>query len=183
MKILDSGDEAYFLEKRFCHLPILNNQIYLNNFKPYKYHNFVRQKSIGCVVGLVVVSILTGKSTEEIIAFFRQYLSAKQLSDDAADWRDDLKNGIQTGPNSMLLLTLKNTDKIFVDLDTDLPQLEKIFWEDIAPKICRQILNKTTEARKILASMDSLENTDLFEKLLEPIEHGAKRVLCSHKIH
>ena len=177
MEIFDRADESYFLEKKFCHLALINNQISLKNFEPYNDHDFVRQKSMGCSVNIIIALLLINIPPRNTLDFFRKFLSARQLSDDAADWFDDLKSGIQTEPTCMILSTWKKSGKLFVDLDIDKPKLEVMFWQTIAPQITKQILNITNSARKSLAKMknsDQIKNLGILEEFLHKIEQGAK---------
>ena len=176
-KILDCGDSAYYLEKKFCHFAVINNQINLKEFSPYKKLETVRQKSIGCSAAVIIVSMLSAGNSTEILKFFKYFLSAKQLSDDACDWFEDLKNGLETAASSAVLFEWKNSGHYFLDLEIDYLKIYRIFWEKVAPKISKQILSDINKSRKIIARTKLSKNIEIFERLLKPIEHGASQAM------
>ncbi len=176
-KILDYGDSAYYLEKKFCHFAVISNQIDLKRFSPYKKIETVRQKSIGCSTSAIIASMIADDDSIGILKFFKYFLSAKQLSDDACDWFKDLKNGLETMASSAVLSEWKKSEHHFLDLETDHQEINRIFWKKVVPKISRQILFEINKSREIIRMTKLVENTEIFERLLRPIEHGAKQAM------
>lgn len=114
--------------------------------------------SLGCVA--VLMSLGFGADSPELknlLAFFRHFLIARQLNDDAHDWEADLRRGHVNSVGAMLL------SKKPVDL-------QKVFWEAVVDDVCELILLHCARARDALADMKVIEQPALFLKLVEKQE-------------
>jgi len=107
-----------------------------------------------------------------LLNFFKYALSAKQLSDDAKDWLDDLKNG---QINSVNILILKEAQKKKIELNLNKPQkLYLLFLGQAAlpsgQKISELCAKARTEIKKI-----TLSNDKLTQKIIKPLESAANK--------
>jgi hypothetical protein len=89
------------------------------------------QKSLGHAFPSLVLILLSKKeiaspSFTALILFWKNYLIAKQLSDDAHDWKQDYKKGIS---NSTLFF-IKKSKYFKKDKEKDIKHLEEIFWNE-----------------------------------------------------
>ncbi len=110
-----------------------------------------------------------------IINFFRYALTAKQLSDDAKDWLEDLKNGVITVVNTPILRELKQKNLV-LDLKNDLEAI-LIEFSRIAPKIAQNIIDLCLLARKEITKINSNKNCCILREIIEPLEKTAKKSL------
>ncbi len=149
------------------------------------YGNFARlaDRSLGHALGPFALLCLLGfsKNSSEFRSartFFKHYLIARQLNDDAHDWEEDVKQGHINAVGAELLRRLgKNAlpDKFS---KRDLRLMQKIFWNEAIPAIAGKILSSGTSARNSLKKMKTLRDTALFEKLLAPLERSANEALA-----
>lgn len=182
-KIMDGIEKSNNWEIANCRLkkkgegPFAINK--LPNFSDY---SILADRSFGHALGpLAILHKLNFKpnSCEVIYAkkYFKHYLIARQLMDDAHDWKDDLNKG---QINSSSALIFKKRAKKTVD-QSDLRKLEEIFWHNISPKIFNEILFNLKIAKDSLDKIDALEDMSTLKVLLEKIEKAANEGISERK--
>ncbi len=138
------------------------------------------RKSLALALGPIALLVHQGCKVDDIkikviINFFRYALAAKQLSDDAKDWLEDLRSGVITAVNNLVLQELKPEHGV-LDLHDN---LETIFisFSKIAPKIAKNIIDLCLEARETIAEIDPNRDYRILKELIEPLEKAAKKSL------
>ncbi|MBI2013824.1 MAG: hypothetical protein HYS87_03295 [Candidatus Colwellbacteria bacterium] len=144
-----------------------------------KFGNYLQlaEKSFGHALGPIGILFALGyreKSPEvqNTIRFFKNYIIARQLNDDAHDWEDDLKRGYINAVGARLLRLSKSTEP---------KNLRKLFWEKTVPGVCEEIKRHTYAARYNLKKNKILKYPAIFEKLLRAIEASADKALKERK--
>lgn len=181
--LMDNLDAANAWETEHCRARVENNIFYIPHTLPkYEdYENKFRPAS-GHILGSVALLVkqgfaLDGSEVAYLVDYFRHYLVAMQLNDDAHDWEEDLARGHLSTVVVMLLSDLKKSGwhKSSIDLSADLPELRKIFWFNIIPRYVEDVLLHTTRSREALQKLRGvLENLESLERVIIRNENVAK---------
>jgi hypothetical protein len=133
------------------------------------------QKSLGHLLGPMAIMWALGYTNESqefqsIEEFFKHYLIARQLNDDAHDWESDSARGIIT-PVVAELIRDKTSDT------PALAELQAIFWEKTIISLSEKILEHVVLARAALSKAPVEMDVSFLEELLLPIERSAQLTL------
>lgn len=179
----DKLDAANAWETEFCRLKVQNGKVYIPDSLP-KYDDYEKkfQPASGHIFGPVAELITMGYSLESpeiqnFISYFKNYLIAMQLNDDAHDWEEDLRRGHISTVVDLLLRDLKASgwDKPSIDLETDLPELQKLFWFTTMPKYIKLVIAHTNKARSALLGMKVFEDTKPLMQFVDRNENIARK--------
>ena len=190
-KTMDRLDAANTWEVNNCRINIKNNQLKIPNILP-DYADYVKisERSLGHMLGPIAILFLLGyteKSSEvkNLASFFRHYLTARQLNDDAHDWEQDIKKG---HINIVGAAVLKKWKEIIpsaqhqkADVFKIMPDLQKIFWQEVMPGICQNVLKQADLAEKSLLQISLISNPSIITKFLVPVRHSAQKALTEQK--
>ena len=112
-----------------------------------------------------------------IISYFKHYLVAMQLNDDAHDWGEDLQRGHLSTVVTLLLSDLKKSgwEKPTIDLSADLPEIRKTFWFVTMPQYVKTVLSQTETSRKALHAISIIENPAPLENIITTTENIARQ--------
>lgn len=185
-KIMSGIDSANSWELEYCRGKINGNTLTPPDPLPdYKNYSKLAERSLGHALGPVAILLTLGykqnsKEIKNVLAFFRHYIIARQLNDDAHDWEEDLKKGHISAANTLLLKKLGKTGKK-IDLKKDLPDLQSIYWSSVILDICDEILKQIKKAKEVLDSISIIENKSILEKMLEPIESSARTAIAQQQ--
>ena len=111
-------------------------------------HRTLADRSIGHAMGPLAMLLFagydpSGKEYKNTESFFRHYLIARQLHDDAHDWEQDLLRG---RVNSIGVIVLGSFKEKYSD--AALPQLKKIFWKEVIDGVVHMISFHIAAARR-----------------------------------
>ena len=189
--IMDRIDSANFWETNNCRAKTSGSRLTIPDRLP-DYGNMKRlaDRSIGFALGQAAILYLHSgniESTEikRLVAFFENYIIARQLNDDAHDWEEDIKGG-RLSPAVTLVLKkyaqqAKNKSVKEIDLNKEIGKLQKIFWHEVIQEICGKTLFHVRKARKHLRDITAMENKAAFESMLASVENSAKEALAEQK--
>lgn len=126
-------------------------------------------KSIGHALGPIAVLYSLGYKRNDIevkktISMFRSYIIARQLNDDAHDWKDDLNMGHINVVGAMVLERASDN-------------LEKVFWDKIVINVSQQILRHAGKTITEAQENPAIHNHMFFRNLVEPLRQSAKKTL------
>lgn len=145
------------------------------------YENKYRPAS-GHILSSVAILTQFGKElkTEDwgnIVSYFKHYLIAMQLNDDAHDWEEDLQRGHLSTVVTLLLNDLKKSGwkKQTIDLSADLPEIRKIFWFTTMPQYIKIALSETATSRKALRAISIIEEPAPLERIVSITEDVARQ--------
>ena len=173
------GSNAWEIEN--CRAKIDGNIFYIPTTLPDfgDYENKYRPAS-GHILSSVAILTQFGKElkTEDwgnIVSYFKHYLIAMQLNDDAHDWEEDLRRGHLSTVVTLLLSDLKKSGwkKETIDLSTDLPEIKKIFWFVTMPQYIKIALSETATSRKALRAISIIEEPAPLERIVSITEDVA----------
>jgi hypothetical protein len=112
---------------------------------------------------------------KHILTFFRHYLIARQLNDDAHDWEADLKLG---QVNAVGCLVLKKARvRRALSLTQIAPQLQPVFWNTVIVEVCHLIFHHLGQAKQALHASKLITQPAILENLLTKYEVAAHEAL------
>lgn len=181
-KVMDILENANTWEVSFCRVKISNGMILLKDFKIPDYSNLdkLAERSLGHSLTPVAVLYQLGfnansQEVKSLLEFFKHYLIARQLNDDAHDWEKDLKMGHVNSVGALLLT--KGGIRKDCKFSQLLPKLQELFWYEVIKEVCGKILKHTQIAREYFRGCCEVFDTSLSEKLLGKYEQAAKLAL------
>ena len=188
-QMLDKIESTNFWEINNCRLKVENGQIKFAKSELPDYGNYDNLffRSCGHALGPITILISMGfkqDSTEvtNLTSFFRDYIIAKQLTDDAHDFFEDLSAGNLTVPVVEVLKRLAEQDThISLSLESDKQAIQKIYWYKVINIICRDILKHIALARASLKKLSLIKEAGYFNKMLELVENSAEKALKEQK--
>lgn len=186
---LNEMDNVNTWEVKKCRLSISGDILKIPKILPdFGDFSCLEKRSMGHALGpIAILSLLNfNKKSQEFFAtqsFFRNFIIAKQLNDDIHDWEEDLKRGQINSIGAIILKKLKKkqSNKVTINLKSEIIKLQKIFWYEVSDDVCKKILYHVELARKDIGSVEIFEDFLLFEKLLSTHEQSAKAAINERK--
>ncbi|MBI2039653.1 hypothetical protein HYT18_01115 [Candidatus Microgenomates bacterium] len=181
-KVMDKLENANTWEVSHCRVKISGGKINLKDFKIPDYGNLekLEERSLGHSLTPIATLFALGfsaksKEVKSLFEFFKHYLIARQLNDDAHDWEKDLRMGHINAVGALLLK--EYPIRTAVSVSSIIPKLQQIFWYKIIVKVSHRILKNTKLAKKSLKQCSVVSDYTLADRLLGKIEAGAKLAL------
>lgn len=180
--LMDKLDSANHWETLHCRTKVENNNFYLPKHLP-NYQDYTKKFEpasghlLGCLILMMNLGFkLNQAEINNLISYFKNYLIAMQLNDDAHDLQEDLKRGHLS---TVVVLFLKDWQKKYpkqkiINLERDLKKIQQLFWFKTVKKSCRLTLAYTTKAKQALATMSYLENPEYLAKFINISEKVAE---------
>ncbi len=181
--LMDKLDGSNAWEIENCRAKIEKNVFHIPASLPDfgDYENKYRPAS-GHILSSVAILTQFGKELKtddwgNIVSYFKHYLIAMQLNDDAHDWEEDLQRGHLSTVVTLLLGDIKKNGwkKQTIDLIADIPEIRKIFWFTTMPQYVKIVLAQTDASRKALRSISVIEESDLLEGIITTAENVARQ--------
>ena len=141
----------------------------------YGDYSQLAMKSFGHSLGPIAILFSLGhyensEGVKNIMQFFKHYIIARQLDDDAHDWEDDLQKGHINAVTAQIFKEPKA-------VGSSPEELQRIFWEKTIVRVCGKILSHVEIAKKTIKKSPIIKDSAIFERLLTPIENSAKKAL------
>jgi len=164
--LMDNLDSANAWETEYCRTKVEGSIFYIPE-TPLDYGDYEKKyrPASGHILGTVAEFVMQGYALETpamdgLVQYFRNYLIAMQLNDDAHDWEEDMARGHLSTVVVLLLGDLKDAgwNKPTIDLVDDLPELKKVFWFTTLPKYVKAVRLHAAKARHALESLDMLSD-------------------------
>lgn len=181
-RTMNSIDDANAWEQKYCRIDI--NRPLPGNLPSFGDYGTLADRSIGHAMGPLAELIYAGYAPDSMEyrnteAFFRHYLIARQLHDDAHDWADDLMRGNINSVSVIILGRFKEKypKEIAASAGAILYRLRKIFWEETIDGVAELILLYLAKARRAREDSGILTDTDFMEITLRDLESGACRAV------
>ena len=180
-KVVDTIDAANTWEVTHCHAKIKNEKLKVKNLTIPDYGDLspLAHRSLGHALGPAAILFSLGykESSPEVknlMRFFKHFLIARQLNDEAHDWEEDLKMGRINAVGAMVLKKFKvKSSKLKVSSQV----LQEIFWYEVAVDACQTVLKHAQLAREALGKIPIVTDPSLLERLLIPIDYSAQKAL------
>lgn len=183
--LMDKVDSANAWEIANCREKVLDGKIIIKRIPDFE--NFIKlsDRSIAHALAAAAVFFLLGFNQESpeiknLIEYFTQYLSARQLNDDAHDWEDDLKKG-QINSAVAEIFKQIGIGKIIDLNDEGIKKLQLENWTEMVVKISKEVLNKIKMAKDAINQIGIIKDKTIFFKMLEPTEKAALRAIKEKK--
>lgn len=144
----------------------------------YGNYEELANKSLGHALpaAAILFSLGYGRDSKELknlMGFFKYYIIARQLNDDAHDWEDDLERGHINAVSAKIFKKLKTGEPI--------ARLQEEFWNKTIPQTAREISAAAKLARSHLEKIPIMENSDIFGRFISAIEASAEKALIERK--
>jgi hypothetical protein len=141
----------------------------------YGDYSKLAERSLGHALSPIALLFALGYKEHSVevqgmMQFFRNYLIARQLDDDAHDWEDDLRRGQINAAGAQVLRIAKGNTR------TE-EELKKIFWEKAVVGVCKDMIRHVKLARRDLVRSPLSIDTRFFEGLLQKIERSGEKAL------
>lgn len=185
-KLMDALDGANTWETVHCRTKVYGSKFIVPKYLPdYEEYENKFLPSSGHILGPIAMLVKLGydinsPEIKNLIAYFRNYLIAMQINDDAHDWEEDMRRGHISTVVAMLLQDLDwSEDEI--DLDADFLELKKTFWFKTINKAAKTAISYTERSRRALAALSILENPAPLERFITINENVARKALEQQK--
>jgi hypothetical protein len=187
---LDQIDGANAWEVTHCRGYFKRGRLYINELPDYGRLDQLADRSLGHTIAGIGVLYAAGQDVvahyeSSLLDFFRHYLIARQLNDDAHDWEEDLLRGhINSTATLILKQWLKTKGHSLakgVDLKRSADTLRLIMWEDVIEEVCGLIDDHIQLARRALNQPNSTLDMSRLLQLLEPLERATQETRTARK--
>ncbi len=183
-QVMDKLDGANVWEVESCRVNLTSGSFQIHDRLP-KYNNLdnLSNRSLGHAMGPVAVLLRLGYGEDSVevkgvMDFFRNYLAARQLNDDAHDWWEDLQKGML---NSTSVLVLEKFGGREVNFERDGDRLKQIFWYEVIPGIAQRVFGHLDKATEIITGLEIIEKPDKLLEMLRPLRIAAQKALDQSK--
>jgi hypothetical protein len=180
--LMDKLDGANTWETVYCRTPVRGTRFVLPECLP-DYGDYENKflPSAGHILGPVALLCRSGYGVDSpevrnLIDYFRHYLIAMQINDDAHDWEEDMRRGHLSTVVVMLLQDLAWPAKE-IDLEADLPRLKEVFWFRTITRAAETALAHAQKSRQALQALDPLEDPAPLERFIAGVEEVAGAAL------
>lgn len=151
----------------------------------YGDHAKLAEKSLGHILGPLAILFYLGfdeysAEVENTISYFKYYLIARQMNDDAHDWEQDLKKGHLNSSGSEVVrqwLAIRPETAEDQSLEQILPDLQKIFWYETVVEVSNGIVRRTEMAAGLLAQSKVIRHPEQLRKIISSPAASAKEAL------
>lgn len=191
--VMDNLDSANAWEIAHCRAAVGDNRFYIPEEIP-SYGDFgkLAERSLAHALGPIYLLHLvrhpgSQADVDNLYDFFKHYLIARQLDDDAHDWEDDLGRGHINSVVSLILssATAEKTAKSgrfadMIDIKDDILNLRTEYWFKMIPDVSRLIQENIQKAKGSLKLLEFIEKPESLERILGDIENSAKKAIGEH---
>lgn len=183
--LMDKLDSANNWETTSCRARVEGNTFYIPETLPeYGSYEQKYEPASGHILGSVALFLKLGFTIESaevtnLIGYFRHYLIAMQLNDDAHDWEEDLERGTLSTVVVMILEEIKKKfpDKTILDLEKDKELITDIYWFTVIQRACTEAIHHTTKSREALAQISLITNSTPLAKYIDKPDRIAQQAL------
>jgi hypothetical protein len=163
-------DAANTWEMMHCRFEVSNQEIALGKLPAYGTLQKLYQRSLGHslpALGVLAAAGIspTSNSARSLQKAFQHYIIAKQLNDDAHDWKEDLAAGRITFVLAESLRALKIKPGVYA-MPALLAKVEPQFWRHTMPAVCERITWHIQQGRQELAASATLQAENVLSDAL-----------------
>lgn len=191
--VMDRLDSANAWEVTHCRAVVCDNVFQIPaNIPDYKDFDRLAERSLAHALGpIYLLHVLNQPSlstdVDNLYHFFKHYLIARQLNDDAHDWGEDMQRGHINGVVSELLreISSEEAQKAYeftntIDVEKDMPVLQKDFWFKMIPRVTGMVLENVDKSKAYLRAVTLVQKAEAVEKILFTTEKSAAKVISDH---
>jgi hypothetical protein len=188
-EIMDRLDSANTWETVHCRTKKQGNKIVVpEKFPNFKDYTIKYEPASAHILGPIVILKMIGfnensSQARNTIKYFKNYLITKQFNDDLHDWEEDLERGhlSTTTAEILKIFAKKYPHQKMIDLKKDKEKLQKIYWFEVLPKLCKISLKYSKSSRQALNKLDIFEEKSYLEQFIDLPEKHIKDALKEQK--
>ena len=173
--LMDKVDAANTWETLTCRIRVVGDDVHLPNELPaYKDFGVKFYPAAGHIFGPLALLVQEGYAVDSLeaqslINYFTHYLVAMQLNDDAHDWKEDLGRGHISTAVAILLLEWERRypDRRTLNLESDMAELEQIFWFSVLDRVCDFVFERCRQATEALEALNFLKDPAPLKRFIE----------------
>ena len=162
--LMDALDAANAWEMQHCRMRRNGSAAILPDTLPaYGDFSIKFYPAAGHVFGPVAMLVMAGYDTKSaevahLINYFKHYLVAMQLNDDAHDWKEDMARGHISTAVSLLLerWQQRHGKKQTIDSVRDKQELELLFWFEVLVPLSQAVYTHSAQSKEALSSLRSV---------------------------
>ena len=188
-ELMDKLDEANTWETLYCRTKVIGSKFIIPERLPnYEDYEYKFRPASGQILGPLLMLLKIGykldsPETKNLIEYFKNYLIAMQINDDAHDWVEDMERGHLS---TVVVLMIHDWLKVYpdtkeIDLVADLEKLQQIFWYQTMPRACQKAIDFTKKSRTALDSMHYIENPQSLRRFIDITENTAQSALTEYQ--
>lgn len=177
-------DNANTWEVTHCRFAVTHRSLTIGALPRFAQRQKLAERSLGHGLGPLALLVASGASLHDphvtaIDKAFRHYLIARQLNDDAHDWKEDVQRGHSTYVVATILrqLGVSGTQSF----DTLLPAMERQFWNHTLIDVCHTMQQHIARGRALLADNPYLVSDNLLIQLFNNTEKSVQETLKTQK--
>jgi hypothetical protein len=184
--ILDGIDTANAWEQRVAHYEAGKEGLILSTVRLPRYGRFapLAARSLGHALPAVAVLKKLGyaadsSDTRLLLSFFKHFLIARQLNDDAHDWEEDLREGRLSSVATMLIQTYCTLHKkkiVEESWHTLIPALKELFWTEVVVGVVVEIDKHLDAAEKALKGCAAIRKPQEFQAMISRLRGATEKV-------
>lgn len=183
--LMDKLDAANTWETIYCRTKVINSKFTIPDKLPdYGNYDFKFYPASGQILGPVAMLAKVGftlnsQEVSDLTDYFKNYLIAMQINDDAHDYIEDMERGHLSTVVVMLLYDWqeKYPEQKEIDLVADLKKLQELFWLKTIKTACELAVTYTTLSREALAKLYFLEDPAPLAHFINIAENVARTAL------
>lgn len=183
--LMDKLDAANTWETIYCRTKVIDSKFIIPDKLPeYNNYDLKFYPASGQILGPVAMLVKAGfplesKEVENLTNYFRNYLIAMQINDDAHDYIEDMERGHLS---TVVVLLLKDWQEKYpgtkeIDLVADLEKIQKLFWFKTIKTAAELAVTYTNKSREALDKLYFLENPSPLAHFIDIAENVAKTAL------
>lgn len=173
-------DQANAWEVAHCRFARVDTNITITALPRYRQRQQLANRSFGHALGPLIISHqlphITPAQRDFIATGLRHYLIARQLNDDAHDWREDIEAG-QASYVVTTILRSMHVDPGTYDLASLIRRMEHSFWHTDVRTVCDYIVHHVVASRQAFAASGLFTGQGDFFELLGAMEAIARRTM------
>ncbi len=183
--LMDKLDAANTWETIYCRTKVIGSKFIIpDNLPEYGNYDLKFYPASGQILGPTAMLLKAGFNIEsqevsDLTDYFRNYLIAMQINDDAHDYIEDMERGHLSTVVVMLLKDwkIKYPEQKEIDLVSDLKKLQELFWFKTIKTACELAVSYTDKSRIALNKLHFLENPAPLEHFINIAEKVAQKAL------
>jgi hypothetical protein len=180
--VLTQMDSANHWEVLKARTMIKDRHIFTSKLTQYGMLDSLWQRSWGHSLASTGVLAALGYSLQseqqhKLQIFFRHFLIARQLNDDAHDWEHDLAGGRISVVVSMLLNSYTQSKAMDIDLANDLNKLQVFFWKYTIVEVDQLVQEHVRIAKNAINKCNAIPDPEMFISWLTSLAKASTMAL------
>jgi hypothetical protein len=179
----DAIDAANTWEVTFCRFSVQAGNITVGTLPSYSRRMQLAHRSLGHTLTPQAILCASGESSQSrtsrgLHRALRQYLIARQISDDLHDWEHDVRAGHISFVVAALLRDMRIKPGTYA-LDWLVPRMQRQFWNKSLPVLCDTVMGHVAAAKSQVPT--TVMSHNILLQLLSSIEASMDRTRAEQR--